>query len=127
MLSVVMLEIFDFTPINCTLALLLSSMAFFPFFRPWFGMALVVMLRILFTKEWKVSLLLLLLYYWLSEMIYSNHYKKMEIHEIITNLSVLFGMYQFGVVGIFYGPLIIILYKCVEKELLKSDIYTSHK
>ena len=42
----------------------------------------------------------------------------MGINEIIANMSVLFGIYQFGIVGIFYGPLIIILYKCVENEIL---------
>ena len=46
----------------------------------------------------------------------------MEIHEIITNMSVLFGIYRFGIAGIFYGPLIIILYKFVEKELLLKQL-----
>jgi predicted PurR-regulated permease PerM len=48
------------------------------------------------------------------------HYKKMELHEIVTNMSVLFGIYRFGVAGIFYGPLIIITFQCVQKELFKK-------
>ena len=65
-----------------------------------------------------ISCLFVVLYYYISEKIYSFHYRKMEIHEIVTNMSVLFGIYQFGLAGIFYGPLLIILYKCVERELI---------
>jgi predicted PurR-regulated permease PerM len=46
----------------------------------------------------------------------------MGFHEIITNMSVLFGIYRFGIAGIFYGPLIVILYKFVEKELLMKEL-----
>ena len=70
--------------------------------------------------EYTVSLLFLIIYYYQSEKIYSKHLKKLEIHEILTNMSVLFGIYRFGISGIFYGPLIIIIYKCVEKELLRN-------
>lgn len=56
----------------------------------------------------------------MSEKIYSIHYRKMELHEIVTNMSVLFGIYQFGVAGILYGPLIIVLYQCVQRELFKK-------
>ena len=100
------------------LATLLSSMAFFPFFRPWFGALIAAIIRMIALDEYKVSLLFVFLYYFVSENIYSRHYEKMGINEIIANMSVLFGIYQFGIVGIFYGPLIIILYKCVENEIL---------
>ncbi len=53
-------------------------------------------------------------------MIFSKRLKKMEFHQVITNLSVLFGIYQFGIAGIFYGPILLILFKTVEKELLKT-------
>lgn len=72
--------------------------------------------------EYYISLSFVVLYYILSEKIYSNHYRKMEIHEIVTNMSVLFGIYRFGIAGIIYGPLIIILYKFVEKELLMKEL-----
>ena len=51
----------------------------------------------------------------------------MEIHEILTNMSVLFGIYRFGIAGIFYGPLIIILYKFIEKELLMKELRSKNR
>jgi predicted PurR-regulated permease PerM len=51
----------------------------------------------------------------------------MELHEIVTNMSVLFGIYRFGVEGIFYGPLIIITFQCVQKELFKKYIKNKGK
>lgn len=109
------------------MATILSSMAFFPFFRPWFGVLIIALFRMLILKEYTVSLLFVGIYYLMSERIYSNHYRKMDIHEIITNMSVLFGIYQFGIAGIFYGPLIIILYKFVEKELLRNEVYRHNR
>lgn len=47
------------------------------------------------------------------------------MHEIITNMSVLFGIYQYGVAGVIYGPLIVITYQFVYRELFK--IYSDNK
>jgi predicted PurR-regulated permease PerM len=95
-------------------------MAFVPFFRPWFGMFFFCILRSLLTSNYLINIFLLVIYYYLSEMIFSKRLKKMEFHQVITNLSVLFGIYQFGIAGIFYGPILLILFKTVEKELLKT-------
>lgn len=46
--SIILLELFDFTPINLIVAILLSFMAFIPFFRPWFGILFVSLFRMAF-------------------------------------------------------------------------------
>ena len=137
LMSFIVLEVFNFSSINLLLSLLLSSMAFIPLFRPWLGMFLLSLmsllignLRMLFslgdfvtTLDLYSAILLVGIYYYLSETIYTTNLVKMEVHQIITNMTVLFGIYQFGVIGIFYGPLILILFRCVHRELLKSNAF----
>lgn len=118
-LSIFLLEVLDFSPVNLLLSIVLGSMALFPFVRPWLGVLLFCLCRMLFLGEYYVSGLMIVVYYFCSEKIYSVHYRKMELHEIVTNMSVLFGIYRFGVAGILYGPLIIVLYQCVQRELFK--------
>lgn len=98
-------------------------MAFVPLFRPWFGVLGVALIRMLVLRKYVVyvvAAIFVLLYRYISEEIYSFYYGKLKIHEIIVNFSVLFGIYSFGITGILYGPLIVILYSCVEKELLAN-------
>lgn len=58
--------------------------------------------------------------YWLvSEYIYSRNYSEVGLHMVIINLSVIFGIYQFGVSGILYGPLIVILFESVYDEIFR--------
>lgn len=93
-------------------------MAFIPYFRPWFGVLFVAIIKAIFLKdyaEYLITIVFVGLYYLISEYIYTFYYSKFEIHSILTNLSVLLGIYRFGISGIFYGPLIIIVYTCVEK------------
>ena len=45
----------------------------------------------------------------------------MSLHIVIINLSVVFGIYQYGVTGIFYGPLLITLFQCVYAELFRRN------
>lgn len=78
--SIILLEVFDFTSINLLIATILSSMAFFPFFRPWFGILLIGFIKFLITGDKLASLLVIVIYYFISEQIYSVHYRKMEIH-----------------------------------------------
>ena len=76
-MSVILLEIFSFTNLNLMLATLLSSMAFFPFFRPWFGVLIVAFIRMIILSEFKVSILFVPIYYIFSEKIYSIHLRKL--------------------------------------------------
>ena len=41
-------------------------MAFFPFFRPWFGILIVAMVRMLVIREYYISLSFVALYYFIS-------------------------------------------------------------
>lgn len=108
------------TPINLIVATILASMAMFPFFRPWIGVFFVSLIRGLAMGDYYLCIAFVVLYYLMSEKIYSIHYRQMGLHEIVTNMSVLFGIYRFGVAGVFYGPLIIITYQCVQKELFRK-------
>lgn len=78
--SIILLELFAFTSINLIIAIVLSSMAFIPIFRPWFGILFVSIFRIIVLKEYYVSAIFLGIYYQISEYIYSFHYKKMGTH-----------------------------------------------
>lgn len=71
-------------------------------------------------RQYVVTVGFILLYRHVSEKIYSFYYGKLKMHEIIVNFSVLFGIYSFGITGIIYGPLIVILYSTVFKELLMN-------
>jgi predicted PurR-regulated permease PerM len=119
-LSLVSLELFDFTPVNLIVSILLSLMAFVPLFRPWFGVLGVGILRMVIMRQYVVTLVFIGLYWLVSEKIYEIYYGRLQMHQIIVNFSVLFGIYSFGIAGIFYGPLIVILYTCVEKELISN-------
>jgi predicted PurR-regulated permease PerM len=119
-LSLVSLELFDFTPVNLIVSILLSLMAFVPLFRPWFGVLGVGILRMVIMRQYVVTLVFIGLYWLVSEKIYEIYYGRLQMHQIIVNFSVLSGIYSFGIAGIFYGPLIVILYTCVEKELISN-------
>ena len=120
MVSLILLELFEFTPINLIISILLSMMAFVPLFRPWFGVLGVGLLRMIITRQYIVSLVFIALYRYVSETIYTVYYRKFSMHELIVNFSVLFGIYSFGITGILYGPLIVMLFRCVERELLRN-------
>ena len=45
LMTFVLLEVFNFSPINLLLSLCLSSMSLVPLFRPWFGMLVFVALN----------------------------------------------------------------------------------
>lgn len=115
LLSLVLLELFNFSNFNMVISTLLSSMAFVPFFRPWIGTLFFCLIRSIVIGDHFVNLAFVIVYYWFSERIFSMRLKQMELHEIIMNLSILFGIYQFGIAGIFYGPIIIILFRSVHR------------
>lgn len=75
-----LLELFNFTRVNLIVSGILSSMAFIPIFRPWFGITFVSILRMIFLGEYYVSLAFSALYYMVSENIYAFYYKKVGIH-----------------------------------------------
>lgn len=55
-----------------------------------------------------------------SGKIFKNHFNKMDFNNTLVSLSAVFGLYRFGVAGIFYGPLVILLFICAYDALGKS-------
>lgn len=114
-LSIVLLELFNFSNFNMLLSTFLCSMAFVPFFRPSLGALFFCIIRSLLIGNHVINIAFFIVYNYLSERIFTSRLKPMEFHEIITNMSILFGIYQFGIAGIFYGPIIIILFRSVHR------------
>jgi predicted PurR-regulated permease PerM len=52
-------------------------------------------------------ILFTLIYYLISNQIFSKAYSKISIPTVFTNLSVILGIYSYGVIGVVYGPLIL--------------------
>jgi hypothetical protein len=46
----------------------------------------------------------------------------MDFNNTLVSLSAVFGLYRFGVAGIFYGPLVILLFICAYDALGKSKV-----
>jgi len=59
-------------------------------------------------------------YYWMSGSVYDRNYNKVQVNKVFINLSVIFGIYKYGISGIVYGPLLILLFLCVYEELFPS-------
>lgn len=48
----------------------------------------------------------------------------MDFNNTLVSLSAVFGLYRFGVAGIFYGPLVILLFICAYDALGKSKVWS---
>jgi hypothetical protein len=70
-------------------------------------------LKIWLTGYYLTPVVCCCLYVYYSWRIYEKYYSTVSLHIVIINLSVVFGIYQYGVTGIFYGPLLITLFQCV--------------
>jgi hypothetical protein len=57
-----------------------------------------------------------------SSNIFHSHFNKIDFNKALISLSAVFGLYRFGVAGIFYGPLVILLFICAYDALSKSKI-----
>ena len=91
----------------------LSLIAFIPLVQPSLLVFVVGTVRMVRKDHYITPCMCMLVYWWISGKIYNRHFKAIDLHKLIINLSVVFGIYQFGVSGIFYGPLIILLFQCV--------------
>jgi predicted PurR-regulated permease PerM len=93
--------------------------AFIPYVKPSFIMGIMVIINMGLGGRYIVNSLFAVIYWLISEYIYSRNYSGVGLHKVIINLSVIFGIYQFGVAGILYGPLIIILFQSVYDEVFR--------
>lgn len=88
-------------------------MALVPVYRPWLGAAAVSLGSYMLDYNNHQFLLFgfTLVYYFLSNQIFSRAYSKISIPTVFTNLSVILGVYSYGVIGVVYGPLIVAIIK----------------
>lgn len=109
MLSWITFDYFGITNFNFILSLFLGFMALVPIYHPFIG-AFVVMFCSWMYKQDSSSLLYIVLscvYFGLSNAIFSLSYSKISMPSLITNLSVILGIYSFGALGVVYGPIIV--------------------
>jgi predicted PurR-regulated permease PerM len=115
----VLFEIFRFSEINTILSIFLSVTAFIPLVKPSVLIMLVTPVKVWLSGYYLTPVVCCLLYGYYSSRIYEKYYSSFSLHIVIINLSVVFGIYQYGVTGIFYGPLLITLFQCVYAELFR--------
>lgn len=80
---------------------------------------MIAALKIWLSGQYLTSIICAAIYWHFSGQIFQDSYKKVSLNTVIINLSVIFGIYQYGVSGIFYGPLLILLFQCVRLELFQ--------
>jgi predicted PurR-regulated permease PerM len=84
-------------------------MALVPVYHPFIGALVVIFCSWMYKSESSTILLLILclVYLLLSNMIFSLSYSRISMPSLITNLSVILGIYSFGGLGVVYGPIIV--------------------
>ena len=116
-LGVFLFEVFRFTDFNIILSMVLSLIAFVPLVQPSLLVFIVGGVK-MFRQDYYMTPIICMVFYWsMSQRIYKRHHQGIDLYEVIVNLSVVFGIYQFGVSGIFYGPLIILLFQAIYEVL----------
>ena len=63
-----------------------------------------------------------MLFYVGSSRIYKNHFAKVDFNNTLISLSAVFGLYRFPVAGVFYGPLVILIFRCAYDALGRSKV-----
>jgi predicted PurR-regulated permease PerM len=83
---------------------------------------IIAALKIWLTGYYVTSIACASIYWYFSRDIIAKYYNDLSLNKVITHLSVIFGIYQYGVSGIFYGPLLILLFQCAYEELFNVRI-----
>ena len=109
MLSWIIFDYFSITNFNFILSIFLGFMALVPIYHPFFGAFLVFLCSWMYKENSQTILYLILsvFYFGLSNAIFSLSYSKISMPSLITNLSVILGIYSFGILGVVYGPIIV--------------------
>lgn len=120
MLSWVMLDIFAITEFDFVASVVLGkqsanlgAMALVPVYRPWLG-ALAVTIGSYMAGYQHHPLVLVsfvIFYLLISNQIFAKAYASISVPSIFTNLSVILGIYSYGIIGVVYGPLILTIMK----------------
>lgn len=62
------------------------------------------------------------LFYIGSGHIFQSHFNKINFNNTLIGLSAVFGLYRFPVAGVFYGPMVILLFRCAYEALGRSKV-----
>jgi hypothetical protein len=125
--SLVVFEILRFSEFNIILSLVIAGVTLFPLISVTMIMLIFSILKYALTKgdnyTGMASAVISCLVFWIgSGRIFQNHFNKMDFNNTLVSLSAVFGLYRFGVAGIFYGPLVILLFICAYDALGRSKM-----
>lgn len=114
-LSWVMLDLFAITQFDFVVSVILGAMALVPVYRPWLGALVVSFGSYMFGYQHHGLHLIsfMICYYLISNQIFAKAYASISVPSIFTNLSVILGIYSYGIIGVVYGPLILTIMKRV--------------
>jgi hypothetical protein len=62
-----------------------------------------------------------------SNHIYRSHFAKIDFNNTLISLSAVFGLYRFPLAGVFYGPLVILIFRCAYDALGRSKVWLLFK
>lgn len=121
MLSWIIFDYFNITNFNFILSLFLGFMALVPIYHPFIGASVVFFCSWTYKEDSSklFYLILSIVYFGLSYTIFSLSYSKISMPNLITNLSVILGIYSFGALGVVYGPIIVIILNGILNEFKK--------
>jgi len=120
-LGIVLFEIFRYTEINLILSFILSIIAFVPLVSPFMLVFIISGFIFWYSNYLLTPLICFGIYFYMSGFIYEKHYSNISLNKVFTNLGVIFGIYQYGVSGIIYGPLLIIVFNCTCQVLFGGE------
>jgi predicted PurR-regulated permease PerM len=119
MLSWIMFDYFSITNFNFILSLFLGFMALVPIYHPFIGALFVFFCSWMYKPESSSIFLIILclVYLFLSNLIFNITYSKISMPSLVTNLSVILGIYSFGILGVVYGPIIVTILRGILSEI----------
>ena len=121
LLSWVIFDFFEITNFNFIISLFLGFMALVPIYHPFIGALLVLFCSWMYRPDESLILMIVIsvMFLSVSTLIFNITYARISMPSIMTNLSVILGVYSFGILGIVYGPIIITILRGLLNELRK--------
>ena len=125
--SLALFEIFRFSEFNIILALVIGTITLFPLISATFVMVIFSTTKYYLNREGNqmenLSMLVCsVLFWWGSGRIFKNNFNKIDFNNTLISLSAVFGLYRFPLAGVFYGPLVILLFRCAYDALGRSKL-----
>jgi len=125
--SLALFEIFKFSEFNIVLSLLIGTITLFPLISVNFIMIIFAIVKYYGSANSNhlanlSAGICLALFYIGSGSIFQSHFNKVNFNNTLIGLSAVFGLYRFPVAGVFYGPMVILLFRCAYEALGRSKI-----